>query len=269
MKAAIAQFEVARGNPEKNLQSIAAFAEKARASGADLLALPEMATTGFDWLRNVELLDQAEAQRAELAACAHKAGICLCGSFLEKTASGRPANTFLFFNRNGGIEARYRKAHLFTLFREDRHMEAGDSIVTADTSIGRIGCSVCYDLRFPELFRKCALEGAWLQLVPAAFPHPRSEHWRTMVRCRALENQGFLIAVNQCGREEHGDKVGTIHYCGNSMVVDPWGEVVFEAGQESGLFYVDIDAEMVEKVRSHLTALRDRRPELYSVGASL
>jgi omega-amidase len=153
--------------------------------------------------------------------------------------------------------------HLFTLFGEEKHVQAGEGLITADTELGRIGCSVCYDLRFPELFRKCALDGAEVQVLPAAFPHPRLVHWRTLVQARAIENQSYFIATNQCGIESHGTTVGEVHYFGHSMVVDPWGEILLEAGEEEGVYLTDIDISLVAKVREHLTALNDRKPELY------
>jgi len=209
------------------------------------------------------LLKYADKHRDEIARLAKSNNIAVCGSFLEATASGRPANTFYYFERSGEIVAKYRKVHLFTLFNEDEHMEAGNEIITQKTELGAIGCSICYDLRFPELFRQCALAGAEIQILPAAFPHPRLNHWRTLIQARAIENQVYFIAINQCGTENHGSTTSATDYFGHSMVVDPWGEILLEADELPGLYTVDIDLEKVVKVRSHITALKDRRPELY------
>ena len=263
MKIALAQYAVQRADPDTNLQTIRRFASQAKAAGARALFLPEMCTTGFDWRRNVELLDQAAAHRTEISAVARESGLAICGSFLEKTGGGRPANTLCFFESSGALAAQYRKAHLFTLFGEEKHVEAGDAIVTANTGIGVIGCSVCYDLRFPELFRRCALAGASIQVLPAAFPNPRLDHWRTLIQARAIENQCFFVATNQCGAEGHGADVGDIQYFGHSMVVDPWGKILVEAGESEGLYLAGIDLAQVEETRKRLTALKDRRPELY------
>lgn len=263
MKIALAQFEVQRGSPTANLETIRAFAAQAKAEGAEALFLPEMCTTGFDWNRNLELLGDAVAHRACIAKFAQEFDIAICGSFLEQTQSGRPGNALSYFERSGAVAAHYRKVHLFTLFGEHKHVEAGEAIVTADTEIGRIGCSICYDLRFPELFRKCALDGAVLQVLPAAFPHPRLAHWRTLIQARAIENQSYFIATNQCGVEGHGGTVGETHYFGHSMVVDPWGEILLEADESEGVYFADIDSAEVAKTRERLTALQDRRPELY------
>jgi predicted amidohydrolase len=102
-----------------------------------------------------------------------------------------------------------------------------------------------------------------VQVLPAAFPHPRLAHWRTLIQARAIENQSYLIATNQCGVEGHGSTVGETKYFGHSMVVDPWGEIVLEADESEGLLFAEIDTSTVAKVRARLSALQDRRPELY------
>ena len=263
MKIALAQFEVQRGDPAANLVTIRSFFEQAKAAGAEALFLPEMCTTGFDWKYNLELLSDAPAQRDEVGALAREYDIAVCGSFLDQAESGRPANSLYFFERTGALVAQYNKLHLFTLFDEHQHVEAGKTIVTADTSFGKIGCSVCYDLRFPELFRQCALSGAELQVLPAAFPHPRLGHWRTLIQARAIENQCYFIATNQCGVESHGTTNEETQYFGHSMVVDPWGKILLEADESEGLFVVEINLQIVAEVRERLPALKDRRPELY------
>jgi len=260
---ALAQYEVTQGQPDLNVEQILGFLKAAKAAGASVLVLPEMCTTGFHWEQNRLLLNDAHKVIDHLCQAARKYQTALTGSFLEKTERGNAANTQYFIDSTGQIVAKYRKVHLFTLFNEQSHVESGSEITTVDTTIGRCGLSVCYDLRFPELFRKCALAGAEIQILPAAFPHPRLEHWQTLNRARAIENQCYFIAVNQCGVETHqGDDQDT-HYFGHSMVVDPWGQVLLEAGEDSGLFTLEIDLSDVSKVRNHLTALRDRRPDLY------
>lgn len=263
MKIALAQFSVERGSVDANLKAINAFIKDAAVAGASVLFLPEMCTTGFDWAKNRELLDSAADSIRTLQAAAQAVGVAVCGSFLEKTESGSAANTLYYIEKDGSIAAKYRKVHLFTLFREDAHVEAGNEILVADTQCGKIGCSVCYDLRFPELFRQCALQGAELQFLPAAFPHPRLAHWQTLIRARAIENQSFFVAVNQCGYEGHDGDVGTTQYFGHSMVVDPWGEILLEADESAGMHVVEIDLSQVSKTREKLTALKDRRADLY------
>lgn len=263
MKVALAQMSVARGEVSVNLEKIADFVAQVRLSGAEIIFLPEMCTTGFDWAKNRALLDGAAETIEHLQMLAKNSGVALCGSFLEKTEAGGAANTLYYIETDGSIVTKYRKAHLFSLFHEHKHVEAGQEIVVADSKFGKVGLSICYDLRFPELFRKCALVGATVQVLPAAFPHPRLAHWQTLIRARAIENQSFFIAVNQCGFEGHGADVGQTHYFGHSMVVNPWGEVLYEADESEGLGFVEIDLSEVNATRSKLTALDDRRPELY------
>jgi Predicted amidohydrolase len=132
-----------------------------------------------------------------------------------------------------------------------------------DTAYGKVGCAICYDIRFPELFRHSMLNGAVMHLLPAAFPHPRLEHWQTLIRARAIENQFFMIACNQCGVELHSDGVGQTKYFGHSMIVSPFGEVVLEADESESLFVAEIDLDEIAKARKAMTALDDRRPDLY------
>ncbi len=263
MRIALAQIDVIRGDPSANIAKIREFVAESKAQDAHALFLPEMCTTGFDWQKNTSLLKQANRDRDTIAGLAKAFDIAICGSFLEATPLGRPANTLYYFERSGEIAVRYRKLHLFTLFDEEKHMEAGDTIVTGNTALGSIGCSICYDLRFPELFRKCALSNAVIQVLPAAFPHPRLAHWRTLIQARAIENQVYFIATNQCGIENHGSNTGEISYFGHSMVVDPWGEILLEADESAGVYTVDIDIEKVAETRAYIPVLKDRRPDLY------
>ncbi len=263
MKLSLAQFEVARSDVATNLAKIEALAASAQAASADLLCLPEMCTTGFDWQCNRELLDASAEHHEAVAAIAKSHSVAICGSFLEKTESGQAANCFHYFDARGTVVARYRKLHLFTLFHEERHVEAGKECAAFDTDLGRFGAAICYDLRFPELFRRLAELGSQLMFLPAAFPHPRLEHWRTLIRARAIENQCYVVATNQCGVEGHGRSVGETRYFGHSIVIDPWGDIVAEADESEALLEVEIDLTLVEKVRRKLTAWADRRTDLF------
>ena len=263
IKISLAQFEVARGDAEVNLARIASLAAQASAAGSNLLCLPEMCSTGFDWKYNQAILEQASSHIEKISGLARTHGIAICGSFLEQTEAGNAANCFHYFDGKGALLARYRKLHLFTLFHEERHVEAGNEYITFETGGARFGAAICYDLRFPELFRATTEAGATIQLLPAAFPHPRLEHWRTLVRARAIENQTYFVAINQCGVEGHGSSVGETRYFGHSMVIDPWGEIVAEADEVPCLLQVEIDLALVAKVRSKLSAWEDRRRDVF------
>lgn len=263
MKISIAQFAVRRGDAIANLVRIDELSAEAASFGTDLLCLPEMCTTGFDWASNREHLADASASIVELKNIAQEHGIAICGSFLEKTELGNVANCFHYIDAKGSLLARYRKLHLFTLFHEEGHVEAGNECVAFDTAYGKMGASICYDLRFPELFRRNTEAGALLHILPAAFPHPRLEHWRKLVCARAIENQTYFIAANQSGVEDHGSGVGEAHYFGHSMVVDPWGEIVAEANEDECLLHVEINLSNVSRVRKELSAWDDRRTDVF------
>ncbi len=264
---ALLQMPVATAKPEANLaraEPMLAEAAVARTADEPLLAvLPEMWTTGFRWSRLAELAQRHAAIVERLGELARRHGLWIHGSMpLPAEDPQRPANTAVLIAPDGRVAARYRKVHLFTLFDEQLHLTAGQERVTHDAPWGRTGLGVCYDLRFPELFRAYALDGVVVQLLPSAWPHPRLEHWRTLVRARAIENQMFVVAVNQVGTE-HFENGGEATYCGHSAVVDPWGERLVEAGEDQAVVTARIDPSKAIGVREKMTVLRDRRPGVY------
>ena len=263
MNVSLVQLAVNAGDVDANVSFILDCMDQASASGSDLLVLPELSTTGMNWDRNREFLQGSGVGLEPLIAHAAKRGIAFCGSFPERLDNNHCANTFYYFDAHGAEVARYRKTHLFSLFSEADHVFPGDSFLTVETAMATLGFSICYDLRFPELFRKCVLAGAEVQLLVAAFPHPRLSHWQSLLRARAIENQVYIVAVNQCGTERHGNSVGEVSYFGHSMVVDPWGEVILEAGEDPGLFQLELDLELVASVRAQMPVLKDRRTDLY------
>ena len=175
------------------------------------------------------------------------------GSFVEKTADGRFANTSVLLDRTGALVASYQKMHLFGFGSDEtKVLSPGTEVVTAATDFGRVGLACCYDLRFPELFRRMVDQGAELFLVCSAWPYPRLESWIMLNRVRALENEGFLISSN-CVGITRGKQ-----FVGHSMVVDPWGSIVAGAGDEETVVRAEIDPGMVARVRSVFPPLRDR-----------
>ena len=195
---------------------------------------------------------------------AQKFGIWVNGSVLALDEENRVTNTSILFDAKGQQTGIYRKTHLFSLLHENQHMAAGKSLTIVDTPWGKAGLAICYDIRFPELFRTYALRGVKFVLIPAAFPHPRLDHWQILVRARAIENQMFCIGVNQVGREDFGTD-GWVTYFGHSVIIDPWGRTVLEGGEEETLFTATIDMDQVHEIRSTMTVLQDRRPELYAL----
>ena len=266
LTVSMAQIRVVRGDPGRNLARGEELAAEAARRGSDLVCFPEMWTTGFDGPANERLAAAHEAVVEQVADMARRHRIWISGSMPTLNAQGRVADTHILFDAAGGRAAVYRKTHLFTLHHEERHMVAGDALCVAETPWGPVGLSVCYDIRFPEVFRSYALMGTRLVLSPMAFPHPRLAHWKTLVRARAIENQMFMVGTNQVGSEDLG-AAGVVTYFGDSTIVDPWGETVAEASEEGeDLLTAAIDLDMADEVRARMSVLRDRRPELYRLG---
>ncbi len=258
----LAQFLAVPGKPELNLARAESLVAEARSRGSDLVCFPEMWTSGFAWpyLRTATM--DHERTIAAVADLAGRYQIWLTGSQPTVSAEG-VANSCLLFAPDGTLAGLYDKIHLFSLLHEEHHLRAGDRLGLVVPPWGGTGLAICYDLRFPELFRSYALQGARLVLLPAAFPHPRLDHWQVLTRARAIENQLFFVAVNRVGREDFGGG-DLVEYCGSSRVVDPWGRVLAEAdaGAEE-LLTVSIDLAEADQVREQMGVLTDRRPDLY------
>ena len=168
----------------------------------------------------------------------------------------------LFVGADGNDIARYDKIHLFGVFRENKYVKAGGEIVVADSPFGKIGLAVCYDIRFPDIFVRMAKLGAKMIILSAAFPHPRSEHWRILSRARAIENQCFFVAVNRGGTENFGER--QIKYFGMSAAIDPWGGVIAECPQDAeSLAFADINPDEVDNIRAQIPSFADRRDDIY------
>ena len=186
------------------------------------------------------------------------------GSVLERDGE-RIFNTSVLFDRSGELVATYRKIHLFDAdppgavpSRESSVFSAGDQVVTAETEFGRVGLSICYDLRFPELYRALAVQGATILFVPAAFRFETGvDHWEPLLRARAIEDQAFVVAAAQWGT--WGPPGRERRNFGHSLVADPWGNLVAQAPDEVGVTFAELDLARVEQVRQILPSLRHRR----------
>jgi omega-amidase len=257
LTVAIGQMDVALGDPEANLRKVEQLARQASEQQAGLLLLPELWASGYDLERAAELASSRdEGLFAATAALAREHGLAICGSLLERRADG-VYNTATLYDATGARLARYSKVHLFGLMDEGKHLRPGGATPTFDLPWGRAALAICYDLRFPELFRRFALDGAQLMLLPAEWPAQRIEHWRTLVRARAIENQCYVLACNRVG----ADRANT--FGGRSAVVDPWGATLAEAGEGEELLLATIDLELVAEVRGRIPVFRDRRVDLY------
>ena len=254
LRLALGQMGIAFGDPGANLQNVARMVAHSAAQGADLLLLPELWSSGYDLERATELASTPDSgifhQTAALAK-AHR--IAIAGSCLARLPDGGIANMAMVFGPDGAILGAYSKIHLFGLMREDRFLTPGSAPALFDTPWGMAGLAICYDLRFPELFRLYASGGVKLALLPAEWPLARLTHWQTLLRARAIENQMFVAACNRVGSDP-GNLFG-----GHSCVISPWGDLLLELGEEEELSMVEIDLQEADRLRAKYPFLKDRR----------
>jgi len=257
---ALAQMDIVLGDVKANLAAAADYAAEAARQGAEILLLPELFSTGYDLERAQELAapDMEHGAAAQVAALARDRRIWIAGSLLALDAAGRPANTAAFWSPQGECIGVYRKIHLFRLMQEHNYLAAGEAAATVGLPWGTSALAICYDLRFPELFRRYALHGAEIVFVPAEWPAPRIEHWRVLCRARAIENQVVIAACNRVG----SDAANT--FGGRSAVIGPGGEILVEGGEGEALLTVCADLSRAMALRHGIPILQDRRPELYN-----
>ncbi|MCP5098775.1 MAG: carbon-nitrogen family hydrolase [Chloroflexi bacterium] len=258
LKIACGQMDVQLGQPDVNLEKVREMTAVSAKQGADIVVFPELWSTGYD-LENADRYATGtdSGMFAEMAALAQSHQIAILGSCLSLMPDGGYGNTAVFFNKSGQSFAQYSKMHLFRLMQEEQYLTAGDAGVVADSAWGKSGIAICYDLRFPELFRNYALAGAKIVFIPAEWPHPRLAHWQTLLQARAIENQMYVVACNRVGSSKGTD------FFGHSCIIDPWGKVLVEGGEDEGVLTAVIDLNLVNEVRQKIPVFADRRPELY------
>ncbi|WP_106639121.1 carbon-nitrogen hydrolase family protein [Allosphingosinicella vermicomposti] len=266
----IALYQARTGiDPDANAQDLVAAIKEAAEGGAGMLFTPEMSGLLDRDRERAQAAMQDEAGDRVLAsvrAAAAEAGIWVhLGSLALKgeRPDGRFVNRGFVIDDRCEIRARYDKIHLFDVdlatgesWRESAVYGAGERAVAVSTPAGMMGVTICYDLRFPDLYRALTDAGATILSVPAAFTVPTGEaHWHILLRARAIEAGAFVIAAAQSGTHQDGRKT-----YGHSLVVDPWGKVLFDMGEGNGVGFAEIDLEEVSRVRSRLPAIRHRRP---------
>jgi predicted amidohydrolase len=221
----------------------------------NLVMLPEVWNIGyysFDRYKSESETLEGETVSMLSAMARKKGSYIFSGSFVEREGDNL-YNTAVLLDPQGKVCAHYRKIHLFGIGSEERkYLSAGDKIAVADTEFGKIGLSVCYDLRFPELHRRMSAAGAEIILSCAAWGYPRVENWLTLGQARAIENQCFYMTCG-CAGTDHG-----ISYIGRSQAIDPWGNIVTRAGERESILQFDIDHQLVSVARNQLSFLKDR-----------
>ncbi|MDP2709825.1 MAG: carbon-nitrogen hydrolase family protein [Solirubrobacteraceae bacterium] len=252
-----------------NLERADRLTRAAAADGAQLVVLPEKWSALGDGAALVAGAQPIDGPAIAWArAVARELGIELvAGSFSERVDDEpRLSNTSVHVGPDGDLRASYRKVHMFdvvverTVYRESEHEQPGDELVVSATAGGvELGLSICYDIRFPELYRILAIRGARIFTVPAAFTVPTTrDHWEILLRARAIEDQAFVVAANQIGEHAPGLRSG-----GRSMIVDPWGLVLARAADRECHVVADLDLDAQAQIRRELPALANRRPSAY------
>jgi predicted amidohydrolase len=268
-KVAVVQLD-SQNDKVANLERISLLIDKAAAEGAVLVSLPEVMNFIGEMVRDEDRPEPIPGHSTEmLMKKAAEHGVWIhSGSFAEVNPEDRRYyNTSVLIDDKGEIVAKYRKIHTFdvtlpdgTVCDESARVSPGREVVTVDTALGQLGLSICYDIRFPELFRLMALAGAQVLFTPANFTLPTGkDHWETILRTRAIENGCYVVAAAQIGKKHR-----FVAY-GNSMVVDPWGTVLTRAREEEGVAFAEIDLDYLDKIRMPRPSLKNRRSDVYKL----
>ncbi len=258
MRIACVQLNIAFGNPKENFRKVEEKIRKAAMLNAEIVVLPEMWNTGYDLTKLDVTADvNGEETRNLLTRLASELHIHIIGGSVSTQKNNHFFNTMYVVNNIGELIAEYDKAHLFKLMDEHLYLEAGTSKNIFTLNDLEMGGVICYDLRFPEWFRAHSLAGAKIIFVPAQWPATRVDHWKILLQARAIENQCFIVAVNRVGEDPNNS------FNGNSMVIAPWGEVLWVGADEETIGLVDVNMDDVEEVRKRIPVFKDRRVDLY------
>ena len=268
MKIAVCQMKVF-DDKDKNISHALDMIDEAANNGAQIIVLPEMFNCPYENSYFPVFAEEYPGKTTEaLKNAAKKNSIYLVGGSIPESENGNIYNTSFIFDRNGELIGKHQKMHLFDIdveggvsFKESDTLSAGNKVTVVDTEFGKIGVAICYDIRFPELSRLMALEGAELIILPAAFNMTTGPtHWELSIRMRALDNQVYFV-----GAAPARDESASYVTFGNSRVADPWGNIIATADEKECIIYADIDKSYTEKARNELPLLKHRRTDLYSV----
>jgi len=256
-----------RDNKDANLKAACGFIDEAAAKGAKFVSFPEVFNVIDDGQEAPELVPEGRTISL-MAEKAREHGIWIhCGSIAEVNPEGdRKFNTTAVLDPTGKMVAKYRKLHTFditlpdgSVAEESAKIKPGDKMVTVETEMGHLGLSICYDIRFPEMYRWMALQGAQILFTPANFRMATGkDHWEAILRARAIENTCYVVAAGQ-----YGKKRGVSDSFGDSVIIDPWGTIVARAPERAGIAIGEIDLDYLDKVRANLPSLKNRRGDVY------
>jgi omega-amidase len=267
-KIGICQMRVV-DDKQLNLDKATAMVKECANNGADMVVLPEMFNCPYDTQKFMEYAESSDNSPSLkiISESAKNNDIYLVAGSIPELLDGNIYNSCFIFNRNGQIIDVYRKMHLFDvdipgmIFKESETITAGNKIKVVETDLTTLGMAICYDIRFPELFRLMALKNTGLMVVPGAFNMKTGPaHWKTLIRARAIDNQVYMAVASPAANED----LSYVAY-GHSLIVDPWGKVLCEAGQEEEIIYATIDTSYIDKIRGELPILKNRRTDIYKL----
>lgn len=256
MKVVCCQLDIAWENQAANYAKVRALLNTTKPSPGSLVVLPEMFSTGFSM--NVAAIHERQPSETEsfLSSAAKEFGVFMLGGVVTLGVTGRGRNEAVVFAPDGSYIARYCKLHPFSFGGEAKHYEGGESVTAFDCQGFTVTPFICYDLRFPEAFRASLQRGAQIFTIIANWPSGRVQHWITLLRARAIENQAYVVGVNRCGADPK------LSYPGRSLVVDPRGTIVADAGAREGTLVAEVEPAVVTSWRNEFPALQDIRPDL-------
>ncbi len=257
MTISLIQMSINLGKIESNLEKVQRMLLSA--ADADIVVLPELWSCGYDYSRLKRHAETTPELLNKLSSLAKENVMHIVAGSMPELQEDKIYNTSYIIDHHGNIQGHYRKIHLFPNIKEEQHFDAGDMLLPVETVLGKIGVMLCFDLRFPELARMYSSYETKLVIVPAQWPVERIEHWRLLLRARALENQIFLVGVNCVGRSKF------LSGGGNSLVVDPNGIILAESGNREKVITTDIELGQVNLIRNDFRVWRSRRRKLYHI----
>ncbi len=252
----IVQFDILTGKTEENLGTAIDGIRSLADSGTDLVILPEMFSSGFDYDNLKKHSEATPHILQQLKQTAQAENVIIAGSMPE-IEGNNIYNTLYLINKNGLLAGSYRKVHLFSPTGENDHFQNGAEPIVCKTSIGNIGLMICYDLRFPELCRRLTDMDAQIIIISAQWPSPRVEHWDALIKARAIENQVFIAAANRCGQS------GNLVFPGHSQIISPWGKELAKADNNCTLLSSTINLDEISRARETIPCLQERVPSAY------
>ncbi|MEW6698684.1 MAG: carbon-nitrogen family hydrolase [Bacillota bacterium] len=260
MRISLLQMDVLLGDTAANRDKVRKMVETVAGENPDVIVLPETWNVGF-FPKNVQELADVDGEPALtlFAGLAKEYQVNIVGGSVANKENDQVYNTNYVFDRKGELISKYSKVHLFSPAGEHEYFQHGDKTSLFEIDGIKASAIICYDLRFVELVRTLALQGIHILFVPAQWPLARVEHWTTLLRARAIENQMFVVAVNGAG------VANEVKFGGNSMIIDPWGEVLVNAGGEETIITGEINPSIVRDIREKINVFRDRKPLVYQI----